>query len=232
MIELYQFGSGWGINPSPFCLKTETYLKLAGLPYQVHRTMSNKAPRGKLPYIIDQGQVIPDSGEIVAYLEAAYGNRLDGGLSDQDKALAHLIRRTIEESLFFVMVYSRWVDPIGLEALRQAFFARLPLPIRLIVPPLMLRRIRRMLHGQGYGRLPPDKIYAQGAADLQTLLTILGDKPFLLGDRPTSVDASLYGFLVNILRVPMETGLKQAAQALPGLTAYIERVDAVLAERA
>lgn len=231
MIELYQFGQGWGINPSPFCLKAETYLRLAGLPYEVRRTLPNKAPRGKLPYIVDQGQVIPDSGEIIAYVQATYGDRLDADLSAQDRALAHLIRRTIEDSLFYVMVYSRWVDPIGLREMRKAFLDRLPFPLRLIVPPLMLRRIKRMLHGQGYGRLSSDKIYAQGNADLQALLTILGDKPFLLGDHPTSVDASLYGFLVNILRVPIETDLKRAAQALPGLTAYLDRMDAALAAR-
>jgi len=35
MIKLYQFHPAWGLpNPSPFCMKVETYLRMAGLPYE------------------------------------------------------------------------------------------------------------------------------------------------------------------------------------------------------
>ena len=36
MIKLYQFKPAWGLpNPSPFCMKVETYLRMAGLSYEV-----------------------------------------------------------------------------------------------------------------------------------------------------------------------------------------------------
>ena len=36
MIKLYQFNPAWGLpNPSPFCMKVETYLRMVGLPYEV-----------------------------------------------------------------------------------------------------------------------------------------------------------------------------------------------------
>ena len=36
MIKLYQFKPAWGLpNPSPFCMKVETYLRMAGLSYGV-----------------------------------------------------------------------------------------------------------------------------------------------------------------------------------------------------
>jgi hypothetical protein len=36
MIKLYQFNAAWGLpNPSPFCMKVETYLRMVSLPYEV-----------------------------------------------------------------------------------------------------------------------------------------------------------------------------------------------------
>ena len=36
MIKLYQFAPAFGLpNASPFCMKMETYLRMAGLPYEL-----------------------------------------------------------------------------------------------------------------------------------------------------------------------------------------------------
>ena len=52
-ITLYQFASGFGLpNLSPFCMKVETYLRMAGLPFRtVNNTNPGTAPKKKLPYI-------------------------------------------------------------------------------------------------------------------------------------------------------------------------------------
>ncbi|MGC1306267.1 MAG: hypothetical protein WA885_03485 [Phormidesmis sp.] len=64
MIALYQFAPALGVRcPSPLCLKLETYLRMAGLPYQVAANANLlKAPKKKLPYITDNGRVVADSG--------------------------------------------------------------------------------------------------------------------------------------------------------------------------
>ena len=68
MIKLYQFEPAFGLpNASAFCMKVETYLRMARLPYEIARNADiRKAPKGKMPYIEDKGQVIADSGFIVA----------------------------------------------------------------------------------------------------------------------------------------------------------------------
>ena len=53
-----------------------------------------RSPPKKLPFIEDDENKIADSQFIIDYLEEKYGNRLDGHLSDDQKALASLrIRR-------------------------------------------------------------------------------------------------------------------------------------------
>ena len=115
MIRLHQFKRQWGIaNPSPFCMKVETYLRMTGLAYEVIEEASPlNAPKKKLPYIDDGEKVIPDSGFIIDYLKASYGNPLDGGLSRAQQDEAHLMRRLCEESLLWPVVYSRWIDAAG-----------------------------------------------------------------------------------------------------------------------
>ena len=62
----YQFRPVWGLpNASPFCMKLETYLRMAALPYHVAKNADvRKAPKKKLPFIDDGGKVIADSGFI------------------------------------------------------------------------------------------------------------------------------------------------------------------------
>ncbi len=56
-IKLFQFPRMFGIpNLSPFCCKMETWLRIAGIPYEVVDTPDpRKGPKGKLPFIDDGG---------------------------------------------------------------------------------------------------------------------------------------------------------------------------------
>ena len=62
MIKLYQFPSQWSLpNPSPFCMKLETYLRMAKLPFEaVYVINPGKGPKKKLPTINDDGKILGD----------------------------------------------------------------------------------------------------------------------------------------------------------------------------
>ena len=236
MITLCQFTTGpvWGVNPSPFCMKVESYLRLAGIPYRLRAALPHKAPKGKLPFIIEEGgendgRRIPDSGQILAHLEATRGAPLDGGLDSGQRALAHLVRRTCEESLFFVALYGRWIEPRGWAVLRSTLFAGLPPPLSWIIPPLIRRGLARDLRGQGTLRHSREEIYALGRADLDALAALLGDKPFFIAGRPTTADITAHAFLANILKPPFDTPLQAHARTLPALTAFTNRMDGLIA---
>ncbi|MGB2943431.1 MAG: glutathione S-transferase N-terminal domain-containing protein, partial [Candidatus Macondimonas sp.] len=82
MIQFYQLKRTWGIpNLCHFCCKTETYLRMAALPYEVNATLPLMAPKGKLPYIVDGSARMGDSRFIVRYLKKTYGDHLDQQLS-------------------------------------------------------------------------------------------------------------------------------------------------------
>jgi Glutathione S-transferase N-terminal domain len=58
MIKLYQFNPAFGLpNPSPSCMKLETYLRMTGIPFEIIPNASlAKAPKGKIPYICNGPQ--------------------------------------------------------------------------------------------------------------------------------------------------------------------------------
>lgn len=229
MIRLHVFPTKWDFNPSPFCLKAETYCRLAKVPYEAVPTLPFGAPRGKLPFITDGGERVPDSGHIIEHLKRRAGDPLDGQLDAAQRAQGHLIRRTVEESLYFVLVYARWIDPVGWGRMKPVFFGRFPPVARDAIAALAQRGVRRTLHYQGYGRHTPDEIYALGDADLEALATTIVPHRFAVTDRPTSYDASLYGILANIVAAPIETPLADRARRHAALVDYVERVRAAIA---
>src|ERR1700761_4321291 len=80
VIDLHQGRRSWGINPSPFCLKVEPFCQLAAVPYKSVATLPLKSPRGKLPFIIDDGQRITSTGNILAHSRAKASTKIDEGL--------------------------------------------------------------------------------------------------------------------------------------------------------
>ncbi len=216
---------------SPFCMKAEVYLKLAGLSYEAVYSDPRKAPKGKMPWIEDDGVVVADSGAIVAHLEKKHGAPLDEGMSEAERALAHVVRRTIEESLYFVLLWSRWVEDEGWNKVSSHYFDALPAPLRLFVPAMIRKKISGYTQGQGIGRHTREEIYEHGKQDFAAVAQILGDKPFLTGETLRSVDLVLFAFTANVAKVEVETPLREFVKNEPRLVRHMERVRDAVAKK-
>lgn len=227
MIKLYQFARTWGIpNLSHFCAKTETYLRLAKLEYEAVPTLPLFAPRGKLPYIEDQGRKIADSRHIVRYLQSNYGDNLDVHLSAYDKSLARAFQRLLEEHLFWATMYTRWTafSPTNWQTNKGAIFNVLPPVARDLAASLYRLRINGQMQGHGIRRSTAEEVFNLGREDLDALSDFLGSKPYFMGDRPTSLDASAFGILVNTLGCPIESPIKDHALSKSNLGNYCARM--------
>jgi glutathione S-transferase len=200
---------------------------MAELPYQVASNANlQNAPKKKLPYIEDDGRSIGDSSLIIEYLKTTYGDRLDGHLSPAEKAISLAMRRMMEENLYWVMVYSRWQEPDNWEETKEAFFGSFPPLLKQVIPSIARKQAIQKLDGHGMGRHSASEIYQIGIADVTALSDFLADKPFFMGDRPTTLDATAYAFLSNILYTPIKSPLKRKVETLTNLTTYCDRVKA------
>ena len=98
MITLYTFGPKFGLpDPSPFCMKALVLLKMAGLEYKTAPADLKKAPKGKAPYMDDNGTLIADATFIRFHLEKTRGVDFDKGLSDAERATAWAFEKLVED---------------------------------------------------------------------------------------------------------------------------------------
>ncbi len=228
MIELLQFPRGTGLmNLSPFCMKAEVFMRLSGIEHRcINDATPLRTPKGKLPVLRDDGRVVADSAAIVAYLQQRYAAQMPAALAAPETPTQLALRRLLEEHLYFAMLWLRWVDAAGWAFTGPAFFGAMPAGVRHIVPPLIRRKMRRDLHGQGMGRHSRDEICARGVADIDTLAGALGEQPFYGGAQPAAIDAVAYAFLANIIWVPLANPVQARVLAQPALLAYCERMKA------
>ena len=226
MIKLYQFHPAWDLpNGSPFCLKLETYLRMVEIPYEsVWTNNLNDAPQGKMPYINDNGTLITDSNFIIDYLKSAYDYDLDSHLQTSELAVLIAMKRLIEDSLYWVVLYSRWREPRNWQKTSEELFGSLPPLIKPVVANMARVQTLKNLHAQGIGRHEAFEIYQIGIKDLTAISDFLGDKPYLMGEQISSLDASAYGLLANILWTPIESPVTDQARTMTNLMAYCHRI--------
>jgi glutathione S-transferase len=232
MITLYSYPELFGVaDNNGYGLKVFAFLRLTGVPFRhEHIFDASAAPRGQLPYIVDDGRTIGDSDAIIAHLIAKYRLTIDDALTTAQRDSSHLITRMLDD-LYWVMSYSRWKDEQFWPAFRDALLREHP-----TLSDAGLRKAREFnfqrYHFQGIGRYDPDAAYARGLADLAVLADLLSATGYVHGAKPTSIDAGIYGFIANIYFYDIETPLRQFVVSRGNIVRHCRAIhDAVMARR-
>jgi hypothetical protein len=95
-----------------------------------------------------------------------------------------------EDHLYFALIDLRWRNDANFAAGPAHFFDRLPAPLRPLIRRVGRGRMVKTLSLQGLGRHPREDVERLAAPDIEVLTTLLGDKPFLMAEKPTSVDGA------------------------------------------
>ena len=225
MITLYGFGPGFGLPEiSPFVTKTEVQLKMAGLDYRKEKAMPPRSPKGQLPYIDDEAESIADSTFIRAHIEGKYGFDFDAPFNLQQRAQAWAFERMIEHHLYWALVGARWVDQENFAKGPAHFFDGAPEHLREKLREDAQFRVAENYLLSGLGRHAPDEDVDLAARSLFALSVQLGDKPYLMGDKPSGVDATAFGALAGILTPFFASKLRSEVETFGNLTAYVDRM--------
>jgi glutathione S-transferase len=224
-IDLHCFGPFLGTpDSSPFVIKAMMLLALARLPYRRVQGNPLKAPQKLLPYIVDAGRTVADSTFIRRHIERQYGVDFDRGLGAEQRAAAWAVERLCEDHLYFAMLEARWLDDANFRKGVGTMFGIIPAPVRPIVKAMLRRQNRARLHGHGLGRHRRADIVDLGTRDIDALASLLGDKPYLMGDTPCGADATVFGLVTSILTPPLDTPLREAMARHANLVAYRDRL--------
>jgi glutathione S-transferase len=227
MTTLFSFGSHFAVpDPSPFVLKCDLYMRMAGISFDSHGDVGNlrKAPKGKLPFIQDRERTIADSYFIQQHFEQQGDSSLDTWLSEEQKAFSHLIIKSLDENFYWTIVYSRWMRDDTWPLIKAAFFGNMPFPLRQIIPTLARKNVKSALLKQGIGKHSDAEIMQLAKHSLQSLSVLLGDKAYFWGAKPSSLDATAYAFLANVILVDIDNPLTTLARSFCNLVEYCQRV--------
>jgi glutathione S-transferase len=228
MITLYSYPALFGVaDNNGYGLKVFAFMRLAGLAFRhEHLFDASAAPRGQLPYIVDDGHSIGDSETIVAHLIKKHELSIDAALTPEQRDRNLLIVRMLDD-LYWVMSYSRWQDERYWPAFCAALMREHP---HLYEPGLLKAKEYNAMryYYQGIGRFTPDAAYGRGLADLAVLSRAVPADGYVHGAQPTSADAAIYGFIANIYFYDIETPLKQFVSSQHNLVRHCTAVhDAV-----
>jgi glutathione S-transferase len=225
MITLYSYPELFGVaDNNGYGLKVFAFMKLADVPFRhEHIFDASAAPRGQLPYIVDDGEAIGDSETIIAHLNKKYALAIDAGLDTAQRDQDLLVTRLLDD-LYWVMSYSRWKDDRYFPAFRDALLRE--------HPSLTIDGLRKAqefnfqrYYYAGIGRYAPEAAYARGLADLGVLARMVPAEGYVHGSRPTSIDAGIYGFIANIHFYAIDTPLKRFVEAQPNLVHHCFALD-------
>ena len=224
-VKLFQFPRMFAIpNLSPFCCKLETWLRITQIPYEVVDTPDpRKGPKGKLPFIEDGGERIPDSSRIIEHLTRTRGVDPDARLNDGQRAIALLVQRTLEEHYAFVLAYTHLLRDEGFQHTRTRFDS-VPVIVRPLVSRMVQGQIRSLLWKQGVLRHSDEEIVAAAVRDWRAVLAVRSKGPFFFGDDVSGVDAIVFGTLATTVLTPIESPIRDFLRSQPGCVAYAERM--------
>jgi glutathione S-transferase len=228
MIRLFGFGPAFGLpDPSPFVTKAEILLKMAGLPYEKARGDFKTNPKGKIPYLLDEGQVVGDSTLIRFHLEQKYGFDFDAGASKSDIGAAWAIEKLCEDHIYWAVVKQRWMDDGNFSRGPAVFFKGIPGLIRPLITGLIGRKVRRNLHGQGFGRYSEAEGQAIIARAYAHIADYLEGRDYLGGAQPCGADATLFAFMISGLVPKIFEGYPTTEiRKHPAIAAYVARMQA------
>lgn len=226
MITLIQFPKPKDrLTFSPFCLKLETFLKVARVPYENKLTVSTKgAKKKKMPMILDHGTLIEDSTFIIEHLKQKHGVDLDSHLTNEQKAIAKAFQWLCEKSLVDVIVYFRWVDKANWPKFRDIIFNGAPWLIKATIGNAMSKNIEKTLYKHGIGRFTNEEKIKILHDNLSAISNYLDSKKFFFGEKISSIDATLFAFLVQSHPRGIVPQLEGAVDRYPNLRSFVQRM--------
>jgi glutathione S-transferase len=226
MLTLYSYPTLFGVaDNNGYGLEVYAFLKLAGVPFiHEHIFDASAAPRGQLPYIVDDGETIGDSEAIIAHLIRQKSLSIDSALTTSQRDTDLLITRMLDD-LYWVMSYSRWKDDRYFPAFRDALKREHPHLMDKSLDKAREYNFQRY-YFQGIGRYSPEDAYTSGLADLGLLARLTPETGYMHGDKPSSIDAGIYGFIANIHFYDIDTPLKQCVASHPNLVRHCEAIHA------
>lgn len=210
------------VNTSPYAIKLELWLRINQIPFETIDS-SDFSRKGQSPYILFNGEEIPDSNFTVEYLSKYFNKDPYPGLSAVERATARAFLKMVEEETSWPIFIYRYVE--NTDEYADYFYTDKPQEVRKQVLGMLAESVGKRAHGHGIGRHDSEEIQKIGCDDVQAISDFLGEKPFMMGDKPTLLDCSVFGVLSQVVYVPIGYPMRKYIQEkCPNIISLCDRL--------
>ena len=169
IVILHQFSRPTtSLSLSPYPAKLETFLRLAKIEYVCDYDYPQHPKTQKSPWITFNGQDVPDSQLSIEFLMKKCDCKELNNLGPKEKAISKAFRALMEDHLYWIIVYDRYVEHQGKHL--KTFMPSINEYYR----TLAVRKMTRQCYSQGLSRLGKGDIQRMGVETLQVVVP----KPF------------------------------------------------------
>ena len=81
---------------------------------------------------------------------------------------------------------------------------------------------------QGIGRHTNDEVYDLAVRELKAIDSFIDSKKYFTGEKISSIDATVYAFLILILKQPISSPLKSYIEGRKSLMTYCDSVESLI----
>ena len=146
-----------------------------------------------------------------------------GGFIVLERARAES-EKMLEDHVYWVLVYWRWMKDANFKAGPANFFKRAPALIRPLIIRMVLAKVRRNLHGHGISRHNEAEMTVMSDRAFEALSQLLGENKYLMGNEVCGADATAFAFVAGALTPVFESPVRTRVSAMANLVAYRDRM--------
>ncbi|EFA06445.2 Metaxin-2-like Protein [Tribolium castaneum] len=210
------------------CLAVQAFLKMCNLEFQVEPRANAEAmsPSGKVPFIKAGAFVVSELEPIVQFVNnkgITLTDKLDPEMKSDMRAYMSLVHNVMEVAELYIC----WCDKETYNEVTSVRYGSIyPWPLNHIQNRVKRAQVIKKLKVLGWYQKTMSEVFQEVENCCQALTDRLEDKDFFFGDKPTELDALVFGHLFTILTTPLPNShIANIVRNYPILINLIQRIE-------
>lgn len=187
------------------CLAVQAFLHMCNLDFtiEMRSNAEHMSPSGKVPFIKANNFVIAEMDPIVAFVNTK-GITLTEHLDSSQKADMRAYMSLVSNVLGNAELYLSWLDDETLtEVTKPRYSSVYPWPLNHALTWTKRNQVHKKLAALGWTTKSLEEVYAEVEHCCQALSERLDNKQYFFNNRPTELDALVFGHLFSIMTTPL-----------------------------
>lgn len=216
------------------CLAVQAYLKMNDLNFDVEPRSNAEymSPSGRVPFIKCGAFVVSELDPIIGFI-ATKGISLTNHLDSTQKADMRAYMSLVNTVLANAELYVCWVDNTTWnEVTKPRYGSVFPWPLNQVLCYQKRNQVIKRLNILGWSQKTLEEVYQEVESCCNALSERLENKEFFFGDRPTELDALVFGHLFTVLTTPLPNNqFASIIRAYPNLVELCKTVERMYFDR-